>query len=61
MVNVDSAEGNAAKLTKFMYTTNHKLVLLKCIREVDAHRAAQGESDNAFEKVLSSFVSIVPA
>eukprot|EP00171_Calliarthron_tuberculosum_P023242 IDg23242t1 len=47
-------------LMKYTFTKSARLLLLKCVREHDAHLAAHGEKDKAFEKVHQRFMNDIP-
>lgn len=48
------------KMKKFTFTASYKLLLLKCVCEFDAHRAAHGGKGKHFQKVLVRFVALMP-
>lgn len=51
---------SSQKLRKCSFVGSMKLLLLKCIREFDAHRAVHGKKDEVFEKVLERFINVSP-
>ena len=48
------------KLKKFVFSKAAKILLLKCVREQDAHLASHGEKDKMFHKVHEKFLSTLP-
>ena len=56
-----TSTGMSVKLKKYTFTRDARLLLLKAVRESDAHLAGHGEKDKTFEKVRSRLMSEVPA
>ena len=55
-----SSPDTSVMLKKFLLSKEANLLLLKCVREQDAHLASHGEKDNVFQKDHEKFLSTLP-
>lgn len=49
------------KLKRFTYIPSYDDALLKCVRQLDAHKAEYGQKEKAFETVQEKFLTAIPA
>ena len=52
---------SGAKLKRFAFTYDFKLLLLQCVRQTNADRAVHGKKDELFNKVREIFMAHVPS
>ena len=58
----DAAEVRfGAKLRRFAFTYDFKLLLLQCVRQMNAHRAVHRKKDELHNKVRNIFMAQVPS
>ena len=51
---------NESRRSKFSFGKESKLLLLKCVRQHDAHRAEHGQIDKKFRPVYDDFIQNMP-
>lgn len=55
------AQGGALKLKRFTYNQTYDLLLVKSVREKDAHKAPHGKKGEVFDAVRECFLRAMPA